>query len=136
MPYKDPIKQKEAQHRHFVDNREQYKESSLSWKRKRVEKFQEFRQTLSCIKCGENRAPCLEFHHPNFREGKEPCISYLVRRVSWEKLMEAIKECDVLCANCHKMEHWNGQDFLPSPNDGITKKPDSFNNLGKGKQRH
>jgi len=59
-----------------------------------------------CQKCGYNKNPVpLEFHHRN-REEKSfnVCRDYARKNVSWEKIKEEIKKCDVLCANCHRLE--------------------------------
>ncbi len=69
MPYKDPVKQKEAQHQHYLDNKEKYRISSKKTRERRREWFYELKSTMSCIRCGENRTPCLEFHHREVRNG-------------------------------------------------------------------
>lgn len=75
--------------------------------RKRIEKARKFikgvRDKSKCKRCGESRSECLDFHH---NEGKDFTISRLVvRKASIAKLKEAIAKCDVLCANCHRVEH-------------------------------
>lgn len=62
---------------------------------------------LQCEKCGENHPAVLEFHHIDPNE-KEREVSLLVHRgCNIQKIQEEIKKCKVLCANCHKKEHWN-----------------------------
>ena len=75
--------------------------------KKRIERARRFvkraRESSKCEKCGEDRSECLDFHH---RHGKDLTISELVaRKASIAKLKEAIAKCDVLCANCHRVEH-------------------------------
>ena len=61
-----------------------------------------------CSRCPENHPACLEFHH-NGIEKKLHCVS----KIKWslKKLKEEIAKCEVLCANCHKMEHWNEEEL-------------------------
>ena len=71
------------------------------------EQFQQYKQTLSCEQCGWNDSRALEFHHHN--DDKKENISRLVAHgYSWDTIEEEIKKCQVLCANCHRLEHWTG----------------------------
>ena len=81
--------------------------------------LQEYKASVGCKKCGENRGYCLDFHHidPSI---KDDTIARMVSNKS--KLEDIIKEtekCIVLCANCHRefhyLEHNNGlllKDYL------------------------
>ena len=57
-----------------------------------------------CIKCGEDRLPCLDYHH---RDGKADKVGDMarMRRFSIQRLLAEIAKCDVLCANCHRWHH-------------------------------
>lgn len=61
-----------------------------------------YKKTKKC-KCGEDDIICLDFHHPN---NKEINIADATRR-GWalEKIMEEIKKCIIVCANCHRKIH-------------------------------
>jgi hypothetical protein len=57
-----------------------------------------------CEICGENRVVCLDLHHrdPNT---KSFTISNAYRlRVGLQTLAVEIAKCDVLCANCHRVQ--------------------------------
>ena len=77
----------------------------------------------SCNKCGYNKCPStLSFHHRNSNE-KEFCIGSLSERIkSIEELDIRIKreidKCDVLCSNCHVLEH-SDIDFFNENKDKI-----------------
>lgn len=109
MPYKDPIKQREAQHRHYIDNKENYRKASLKskpkFKKTRALWMQDIKSKFSCKKCGENRIPCLDFHHRNPKK-KELNIGVMVWHTSKQRILDEIDKCDVLCRNCHAMLHW------------------------------
>jgi hypothetical protein len=63
------------------------------------------REELACVRCGEGRAPCLDFHHPDEKElGIAEMVGY---GYSKESIAAEIEECVVLCANCHRVEHYS-----------------------------
>jgi hypothetical protein len=87
---------------HYKNNKEQYSKNVFNnslW-------LLEIKMGLQCEKCGENHPAALDFHHldPNEKELK---ISSRVTCNSKkkEKILEEIKKCIVLCANCHRKEH-------------------------------
>lgn len=58
-----------------------------------------------CQICGYNKCPnALEFHHVN--DDKEQSPSYVIMRWSWNKLIEELKKCILVCANCHREIHY------------------------------
>ena len=69
--------------------------------------LKEYKLTLKCIKCPETHPACLDFHHRDPTE-KESNISRIVAVKGWsiEHILEEIKKCDVLCANCHRKLHY------------------------------
>jgi hypothetical protein len=111
---RDKEKHAIAKHNHYVANKEKYISASTKAKRKRIEWLREYKTTHPCVECGEARVPCLEFHHPELRDEMGPeskkdrnTISYLATHRGLKVLQEEIKKCVVLCANCHKLEHWD-----------------------------
>lgn len=55
--------------------------------------------------CGETHLACLEFHH--IGDGKEINIADAVRHGwSWKRILQEIKKCIVVCANCHRKIHF------------------------------
>jgi hypothetical protein len=62
---------------------------------------------LKCIKCGLNHPAILDFHHRD-PSTKEDTISNLKwTGCALETLQREIDKCDVLCANCHRILHYN-----------------------------
>jgi hypothetical protein len=57
-----------------------------------------------CRHCGysENQA-ALEFHHRDPNE-KEFTIGHVANK-SWEFIKKELDKCDLLCSNCHRIEH-------------------------------
>ena len=60
-----------------------------------------------CNICGYNKcADALDFHHTNNdKEDKEKEVGQLVGRGKLKEMVEEIKKCEVLCANCHRELH-------------------------------
>jgi hypothetical protein len=57
-----------------------------------------------CQACGFNKYSCsLDFHHKN-RSTKSPKYSSM-RGWSWERILEELKNCILLCKNCHAATH-------------------------------
>lgn len=56
-----------------------------------------------CQLCGYNRClDALEFHHIDPSQKEFSICDY----VSFERFLKEIEKCQLLCANCHREEHW------------------------------
>jgi hypothetical protein len=72
-----------------------------------VEWYRQYKATLQCVDCGQNHPATLEFHHLDPSQ-KEVNISRLIATSSsLRRLKEEMAKCVVLCANCHRIRHWN-----------------------------
>ena len=90
MPYSDPQKQRDFQ---------------KNWKRQKKLWFQKLKSKLECSQCGFSHPATLQFHHKN--DDKTDTVSRMVNKNSnVETIMAEIAKCDVLCANCHAIHHW------------------------------
>jgi len=72
---------------------------------KRVDKFREYKKTLKCNRCGYDDYRALEFHHTD--DNKEGNPSVVARQKSWGNVIEELNKCEVLCSNCHRIEHFH-----------------------------
>ncbi len=94
-----------GQQRWYYKNRE----ARIARKDRRRQELREWlhklkRDKLACEQCGEERPPALDFHHPKEKErGIAEMVSYGYSRAS---IREEIEKCVVLCANCHRVEHY------------------------------
>ena len=66
----------------------------------------EYKSQFMCLHCGESRPECLDFHHME-KSKKEFHVAAIRIRSKRTKaqVLEEIKKCVVLCANCHRIEH-------------------------------
>lgn len=116
MPYKDPVVARQKKKEYYEKNKDRLKiytdsqrerirnrDNRRRWKRK-----QEMVDLLGgvCVDCNlQHPLPCYDFHHldPSTKEF-DPCS-----RLTWkrEQLVEELKKCVLLCANCHRIRHFN-----------------------------
>lgn len=86
------------------ERREKLRKTATDRNRWAREFIQRVKKKLKCVKCGENRWYVLEFHHLN---DKEVEVGNMARNgYSINKIKDEIRKCDVLCANCHREEHF------------------------------
>lgn len=89
----------QANEKHGRTNRAEQRKQRQRW-------FDSYRSTLKCIQCGFNHPGALQFHHRD-REIKLYNISELVSRAyAIDTILTEIEKCDVLCANCHFVFHF------------------------------
>jgi hypothetical protein len=88
---------------HYAANRQRYIDQARKVKRKLSRKrtlyLLEYFRTHPCIDCGEEDPIVLEFDHVGEKRFN---ISKALHDRSWESILEEIKRCEVVCANCHR----------------------------------
>lgn len=95
--------------KHYNRKKEYYLEKARKHKEKVRKWFVNFKRDKKCIECGESHPACFVFHHRDSSK-KEISIGNAIR-MGWgiERLKKEIEKCDILCANCHRKEHWKGK---------------------------
>jgi hypothetical protein len=110
MPFKDPkerkAKQKEYSAKYYAQNREKTINRVKAVNRRNKEKWNKFKSTLSCIVCGFSHPAVIDFHHID-PETKTDNVHRLVQRGRYAAAYEELKKCATLCANCHRIHHYN-----------------------------
>ncbi len=72
----------------------------------RVWVYEYKRESNGCQQCSETDPACLDFHHLDGDE-KEMTISHMITYgYSKNRVKEEIRKCILLCANCHRKEHY------------------------------
>ena len=109
MPYKDTQKAKEmhkkASRKYYEANKELTTKRTKE-NRKRYKKiWQTFKNHISCAHCGMSHPACMDFHHtdPTNKLGE---VNRFVKNKAWKKAYEEAAKCTVLCANCHRIHHY------------------------------
>jgi hypothetical protein len=109
MPYKDENvrkrKHKEYSRKHYLANKERLLIANAKYKHKKWQEWKEYKSTLSCTKCGFAHIAALDFHHED-PSTKEYDVNRLISNGQFKKAEEELKKCIVLCANCHRIHHY------------------------------
>lgn len=103
-----------AQQRWYYKNRRHRIQTKESRRRELREWFTELkRDRFECGRCHEARPEALDFHHP---DRKHEGVSQMVNHgYSKERIRGEMDRCTVLCANCHRREHYDGPDATRIP---------------------
>jgi len=96
---------KKYRREHYLLNKKKYIDKAVVYRKKISSWFRDIKKGLRCVNCGEDRWWVLDFHHRDPNE-KENNISGMARHGSKKALLDEIKKCDVLCANCHRDIHY------------------------------
>lgn len=76
------------------------------WRRFRNKVFVEnIKRVSKCAVCGNPDHRVLQFHHIN--DNKDNTIAKMISNAcSLDKVQAEIDKCDILCANCHSIVHY------------------------------
>ncbi|WP_262179096.1 homing endonuclease associated repeat-containing protein [Haloarcula laminariae] len=69
-------------------------------------------ESTGCVRCGEDDPACLDYHHRDDTEKEMTICEMVTHGYSKEKLRTEIAKCDLLCANCHRKEHYEVPDAV------------------------
>jgi hypothetical protein len=114
------ICRKEKGRANYNKNKESWNKTHNKTKLEKINKIQEIKkQSKGCSKCNEKRHYLLDFHHLDpsqklFQIGQG-------ESKGWDKVLEEMKKCILLCKNCHTEFHYqektqniNIQEYLKS----------------------
>jgi hypothetical protein len=89
----------------YTAHKEQEVKRVLLRKLKIKEWFDKYKSNLKCVRCGESDPICLDFHHvdPSTKIEEVPIMVH--KGCGIDRILQEIKKCIVLCANCHRKEH-------------------------------
>jgi hypothetical protein len=80
-------------------------------------KWHDYKLTLSCTHCGFSHPAVIDFHHVVYKDKKS--VAVLARKGRIKAAMEEAKKCIPLCANCHRILHYNEREGIHSENGGV-----------------
>lgn len=116
MPYKDSVKKREYDKQWRRENPEKFQVYQKSYRTENPEKCRRAKRQCRaknyeilcklkekpCTDCGELFPPfCMDFDH--VRGTKVASISRLLSDNKFDKVLEEIEKCELVCANCHRI---------------------------------
>ncbi len=130
MAYKNSEKKREYQKQWYQENkreiearrRERYRQNP----EKRRAKDERYRKGLrdfiddlkkagACIRCGIADYRVLDYHHRDPGQ-KEIGLSWAWKqRIGKQATLDEIAKCDLICANCHRILHWEERNAASVP---------------------
>lgn len=101
---------KNANRRRYTNDAEYRQYIADQTRRQRLEKqewLKSFKKTLSCSRCQFSDYRALEFHHkdPSTKEFTI-CRALHQCHMSIERIKQELEKCEVVCSNCHRIEHY------------------------------
>lgn len=110
MPYSDDEvrkqKQREYSKKWYEANKQKHQAGVAKNKREHKKKWIEFKASKKCSHCGAQHAAIIDFHHV-IKENKRSVFHLASQRNYKAAMAEAEEKCIPLCANCHRIFHWD-----------------------------
>lgn len=73
---------------------------------KLFDRVREYKVNRGCERCPELHPYCLEFHHPDPSLKDVHPANMIKKGWNFERLIAELDQLVVLCANCHRKEHY------------------------------
>lgn len=111
---RDIEKQKQTQKSWYLRNKALTYERTKRSRQTKRDKINQIKESSPCSDCGLFFPYfVMDFDHRNSEE-KDSEVSRMFRGSSWSKIMEEIKKCDLVCANCHRFRTFGARkDLIP-----------------------
>jgi hypothetical protein len=109
LPYKDKEQRTAYNKRYGAEwyqrNRDAVLERTRKRKKEKRQEWQNYKAGLSCFFCGFSHPAVIDFHHPDSKG--ETKVSHYVQQGQWKRAYKEVEKCVALCANCHRIHHYN-----------------------------
>lgn len=96
----------EAKKKYRIENRTKINEYMKKRRKRSKDKLFTIKKNSKCVRCGFDDARALQFHHINPSD-KLFAIGACYTDYKWDTIQKEIDKCEVLCANCHSIEHYD-----------------------------
>ncbi len=105
MSYQDPDKRKAAYRRYYERNKARQKAWSIRRVKDLRRQLDDYKAKQQCGRCGFADGRALQFHHRDSNDKVTEVTTAVIRGWSWKRILAEIAKCDLICANCHQIEH-------------------------------
>jgi hypothetical protein len=103
---KHGAERREYARQRYQDNHEAIRSQRLERGRALTLFVQEQKVGKECARCGIKDSRVLDFHHLDPEQKELGLGSVASRRPSKQRILDEIAKCELLCANCHRILHW------------------------------
>lgn len=118
MPLKDPEARRaynrEYQKKWRKENKHKHNHYVNRNKREYWQRYHDYKATLQCSKCGFSHPAALDFHHRDPALKEDSILQMVQNNRAWSAVLAEIAKCDVLCANCHRIHHYDERRQSPT----------------------
>tara|TARA_R110001592_G_scaffold89044_10_gene261982 strand:- start:3668 stop:4210 length:543 start_codon:yes stop_codon:yes gene_type:complete len=90
----------------YAANKEKYKAETIARRKAQYYKVFKIRYDGVCTVCGYSDYRALDFHHIDPSSKIDTIAQLCNRSVAWRRIKEELKKCELICANCHRIEHY------------------------------
>ena len=116
MPYKDPVKQKQAQHESYLRHKKKVIQKSMKYKHDNQVWFKETKLkdvSKGCSCCGHMGHPDdFDYHHAD-PSTKILAVSDMLGTYGRPKVIAEMAKCVIVCRSCHEKIHSPYYPFHP-----------------------
>lgn len=110
MPIKDPEERKRRQReysaKHYQNNKTKVLVGVKAQYIKQKAAWDAFKASLSCTVCGVKHPAVIDFHHVD-PSTKTAGVHIFIKNGRFTAAYKEVKKCVALCANCHRIHHYN-----------------------------
>lgn len=103
---KSSEKQKAWKRQHYQQNKKSYADLQQRVRDGIKQFVLELKSGKECVRCGEDHIACLDFHHKDENKKEFGIADAVTDKVSKKRILKEIQKCEILCANCHRKEHY------------------------------
>ena len=80
------------------------------------QEWHDYKTSLACAHCGASHPAIFDFHHINPDDPDKKHVNRLIKDRCYAQAYKEIEEkCIVLCANCHRIHHYNEHHAQKNP---------------------
>lgn len=95
---------------HYSKNKQRYVDRASVNKKKYIEQYRLWRQSLVCECCSETDSVCIDLHHLDPTK-KDFNIANACGNKTMQAVLKEVEKCAVVCSNCHRKIHKYGNDW-------------------------
>jgi hypothetical protein len=84
---------------YYIKNKDSILARSAKINQRNRELYLNYLLTHPCVDCGESDPVVLEADHVG---DKSYDVSRMIQGWSWNRILQELKKCEIVCANCHR----------------------------------